>query len=119
MSRELKKYGIRATKKPARSLLVSSVCLVRNEKDETGYCYINFDQPFVEAVGKALPRGVSEHSPAVISVVFYPRTMSWLVQAGYVGSGTPVLLWKSANRPAWLNFYRMSNKNAYHPEKAS
>lgn len=106
MSKELQKYRIRATRRPAKNELLSSTALVRNEKGEAGYCYINFDQPLVEKVGKVLPRGVSKEDPAVLSIRFYPRTQVWLIVAQYVSGEHETLLWKTPERPVWLNLYR-------------
>lgn len=104
--RERKKYQLRATIKPAKNPVVSTVFLVRNEEGEVGYCYVNFSRDFVERVGHALPRGVSVEDPACISVRFYPRTKVWLVVAQYVDGSGEVLLWRTEQKPSWLNFYR-------------
>jgi hypothetical protein len=61
---ERKKYQLRATIKPAKNPLVSSVVVVRNEAGDVGYCYVNFSKDFVQKVGNVLPRGVSEEDPA-------------------------------------------------------
>jgi hypothetical protein len=106
MSKELKKYGLRATRRPAKCDTVATTVVVRNEAGETGYCYIGFDEPFVHRVGTKLPRGVGTHDPAFISVRYYPRTKVWLVVAQYMAGGEEVLLWKTPTRPEWLNFYR-------------
>lgn len=106
MRGERKKYALRATPKPARNTLVSSVFTVRNEAGEAGYCYVNFNSSFVEAVGKALPRGVSAEDRACITVKFYAPTKVWLVTASYVGTGEEVLLWRAENKPTWVNFYK-------------
>lgn len=105
MRGELKKYGIRATKKPMRHQLLSSLVLVRNEKGEVGYCYIGFEESLVEKVGRVLPMGLSKDAPGFISVRYYPRTEEWLVIASYVNGGNECLLWKTKLRPSWLNFY--------------
>lgn len=106
MSKELKKYRLRATKKPAKNELLSSVVVVRNEQGEQGHCYVNFDAALVEAVGKKLPRGLMTQDPAHLIVVYYERTKVWLVSAAYVTGDHEVLLWKTEQKPAWLNFYR-------------
>lgn len=109
MGRELKKYQIRATRRPARNTLLSSTVVVRNEAGDTGYCYVNFSPELVEAVGRSLPNGVTEDDPAFLRVVYYQRTKLWLVQAQHESGGKEILLWKSAEKPAWLNFYKVSN----------
>lgn len=105
MRAELKKYRIRATKKPAKNVLLSSTVVVRNEVGDAGYCYINFDAPFVDAVGKKLQRGITEDDPAYLEVVYYPRMSVWLVKARYLHGDKEVLLWKTEQKPSWLNFY--------------
>ena len=127
MAKEAKKYGLRATKRPAKNSLVSSVCAVQNERGEQGYCYINFDAPFVTKVGNVLPRGVSYQDPAMIIVRYYSRTKVWLVLADYIAGGSETLLWRTADRPEWLNFYKVKKHDhqsqrsapprAYHPEQ--
>ena len=107
MSRELKQYRIRATCRPAKNALLSSTVVVRNEEGQAGYCYINFDAPLVEKVGKALCRGLSKDDPAYLKVVFYARTQVWLVQAEYTARDHTTLLWKTKVKPDWLNFYRV------------
>lgn len=108
MGRELKKYRIRATKKPAKSTLLSSTVVVRNESGKVGYCYINFDQPLIDAAGKALPRGLTVDDPAYLEVVYYPAMSVWLVKARYLLGDKEVLLWKTEQKPSWLNFYSRS-----------
>ena len=108
MGRELKKYQIRATKRPAKNPLLSSTVVVRNEEGSIGYCYVNFSRELVEAVGKSLPGGVTEDDPAFLRVVYYAATKIWLVQAQHESGGKEILLWKTAEKPTWLNFYKVS-----------
>jgi hypothetical protein len=111
MSRERKKFALRATYRPAKASLVSTVVAVRNEAGQHGYCYVNFDDSFIDFVGHKLPEGVSKGKEAVLSVVYYAATSVWLVKASYVDQSHTVLLWKTSEKPSWLNFHRYKEKS--------
>ena len=112
--RDAKKYAIRATRRPVKQSLVSSVVSVFNELGVQGYCYINFDAPFIEAVGKKLPRGVSKEDQAFIEVLYHAPSKVWIVAAGYVGRGADTFLWKTAEKPLWLKFFKLKAQNVSH-----
>lgn len=106
MRGELKKYQLRATRKPAKKTVLSSTVIVRNEAGQYGYCYVNFDESLEDRVGHALPHGIGPDHPANLQVLFYPRNEKWLVMAQYVGQDdSAVLLWSTDTRPGWLNFH--------------
>lgn len=103
MSRELKKYKLRATRKPMQSRYLASRVEVTDERGRDGYCYISFADEFIQAVGKRLPEGIALFSPARIEVAFDPVIKEWVVGASYQHGGLPTILWQSAQKPAWLN----------------
>lgn len=108
MGRELKKYELRATKKPARSDLVSTTVAIRGEDNSRYYCYISFSQAFVEAVGRALPRGVTIYEPAYLFVDCTKAGFD--VWACYATDTEKVKMWSvpaERGAPAWLNFYKV------------
>lgn len=102
MGRELKKYGIRSTRKPARNAFVATTIHVVDENGLAGYCYISFADALVEAIGKVLPRGVAEFDPAYIYVEYDTRRRVWKINAQYLLSSDSALLWESGDRPTWL-----------------
>lgn len=102
MGRELKKYGIRSTRKPARNPFVSTAVHVVDQDGLAGYCYISFEDAFVQAIGKALCRGVAEFDPAYVHVEFDRRTRVWRVGARYLLTSGYAQLWESVTRPVWL-----------------
>lgn len=107
MSKEFKHYQLRATKRPAKCPVLSTTVAVYNERGESGYCYINFSDTFVEAVGKRLSRGVAPFDPAFISVRYNAQLQSWEIWARYLRDQLGVLLWATADKPSWLNFYKL------------
>lgn len=102
MPSELKKYKLKATRRPKASAYLASRVMVTDDQGITGYCYITFSDEFVEAVGSALPQGVAIFSPAQIEVAFDPIVKKWLIGASYIGRGLPVILWESDTRPTWV-----------------
>lgn len=85
--KELKMYAIKATKKPTKSTTLLSTVQVVNEAKELGYCYISFSDKLVEAVGKKLPRGISDQDPALLFVLYIGG--EWCIWASYVVGGIP------------------------------
>lgn len=101
--RELKKYQLRATSRPAKwQGKIANTVVVRDAQGKVGYQYFNFDPSFITDVGKALPAGVSERNPAMVKVEYSEVIGKWLVGAHYVYRETPpVILWQADERPKW------------------
>jgi|MudIll2142460700_1097286.scaffolds.fasta_scaffold842953_1 hypothetical protein len=100
--KELKKYKLRAARKPKKHPLLSGVVHVA-DWEGTGYAYVNFDESFVDAVGKALPHGLMPSAPAYLKVLHMPGRKSWRVFAFYLRELRGTLLWESPTRPAWVS----------------
>ena len=102
--REMKRWGIRPARKAhAHPYLASAVFVVAPEG--RGYCYISFEETFVEAVGKAMLWGVGPEHPAHLKVLYKASTGVWQVFAKYLDSNLFLtLLWEQATKPAWLTY---------------
>ncbi len=106
MSREYKKYGIRATRKPTTQQgKLASTVQVLDEKNRRGYCYVNFEMPLLICVGKALPKGISERNPAFLRVEYSSTLQQWIVAAEYLDESYTAVLWKTTDKPSWLHCY--------------
>lgn len=105
MSKELKMYALKATKKPTKSTTLLSTVQVINEAWERGYCYASFSDKLVEAVGKKLPRGISDQDPAFLSVLYLEG--AWHIIAMYTSQDYATLMWKTPNKPSWLSFHKI------------
>lgn len=112
MPRELKKYGLRSVRKPALKYLLSSVVKVRDEEGRGGYCYVRFDEPLIEAVGKKLTRGLAPFDPAYLVAEYDVIRKLWVIGARYLKTDEGVILWEQDEKPAWL-------KEVYHGNNRS
>lgn len=101
--KEYKTYELRATKRPAKSTLLSTTVAIQRGTEQY-YCYVSFSEKFVQAVGKKLPRGLSKQDPAHLGVLRTDK--NWQVWARYNDSSAGVLLWTTKEVPTWLNFYK-------------
>lgn len=119
MSREMKKYRLRATRRPMRNEYVASAARVVDERGRSGYCYIGFDEPFVNAIGGKLPRGVATYDPAYVSVVYDWIKKAWVVAARYLTDDVFAILWETAEKPSWLKYTSYEEKNESSPQVQS
>lgn len=99
--RELKKYQLRASKKPKNHALLSGVVHVYGDAG-IGYTYLTFSEAFVDAVGKCMQYGLRADAPGYLKVMFMPGVKVWRVFAMYFKEERGVLLWESPEKPAWL-----------------
>ena len=99
--RELKKYKLKPGRKPKQHTLLSGVAHVL-EYDKTAYAYIQFDEAFVDAVGKALPHGLMPSKPAYLKLLHMPGRKTWRIFAQYLKQESGVLLWESPALPSWI-----------------
>lgn len=104
MPRELKHYGLKSARKARASGPVSSVVLVQREDGERGHCFVAFSPTFVQAVGKALTRGVADFDPAYIEVLYCHKRKAWAVWARYLNDHSGSALWHTPTVPSWLRF---------------
>lgn len=113
MSKEYKHFELRSVKRPTKASLLLSTVAIRDTNGEEKYCYVSFSDKLVNAVGRKMPRGLSEAEPAFLHVVFGPPGR-WGVWAQYV-SGEARLLWKTecSQPPSWLKFYKLKVKNGH------
>lgn len=112
MSKEYKHYELRSVKRPIKSKLLLSTVAIRDMAGEERYCYAAFSEKLIQAVGRGLPRGISEEDPAFLHVVFGPPGV-WAVWAQYLTDGKACKLWRTADSapPSWLKFYKHKVKN--------
>ena len=100
--KELKKYKLKAARKPREHPLLSGVAVV-GEPTGKRVSYFSFSEAFVDAVGKALPVGVSPANPAYLKVLYMPGRDTWRVFAMYFQEVRGVLLWETDTMPSWLS----------------
>jgi hypothetical protein len=102
----MKGWGIHPARKPhAHPYLASAVLVLAPEGK--GYCYIKFEEKFVQAVGHAMMWGVGQEHPAHLKVMYQASTDSWLVFAKYLDSHSfTTLLWEQKTAPKWLIYRR-------------
>ena len=98
--KDAKKYKLQAAKKPIRHQLLSGVIHVCDERGRRP-AYISFSEEFVDAVGRALPQGLSPQSPAHIKVLSLPGRSTWRIFAMYIKDARGVLLWEAKELPIW------------------
>lgn len=67
-----------------------------------GYAYFSFSEAFVDAVGKALPNGVSVEFPAFLKVLQHISTKKYQIFAMYLEETRGILLWEEDEYPEWL-----------------
>lgn len=98
--KEAKKYKLRATRKPQKHPLLSGVAHVCDEQGRRPANF-SFSEAFVDAVGKALPHGLSPAHPAYIKILHLPGRKVWRVFAMYLREERGSLLWEASALPAW------------------
>lgn len=104
-AREMKKWGLKASiAARVHESLAGVVYLITPEGKN--YCRIWFSDAFAEAVGKALPYGVTVETPAFIKVVFLPSREVWQVFAKYLHAKQQQLLWETQEKPCWVRVHR-------------
>ena len=98
--KEAKKFKLRAARKPIRHSLLSGVVHVCDQHGKRP-AYISFSEDFVDAVGRALPQGVTPSRPAYIKVLHIHGKNLWRVFAMYFKEEIGALLWESPHQPEW------------------
>lgn len=119
MSREMKKYRLRATRRPMRNEYVASAARVVDERGRSGYCYIGFDEPLVDAVGSKLPRGVAPFDPAYLSITYDWIKQVWVIAARYIADDVFAIMWETATKPSWLKYTSYEDQNDHSATDAS
>jgi hypothetical protein len=97
--KEAKRYDLRPARTPQKDPRLSGVVSVLSTAGSK-ISFIHFNEAFVEAVGKELPKGVSPDNPAFIRVMQSGK--AWKVFAMYLKSNEGCLLWESEQIPAWI-----------------
>lgn len=100
--KEFKHFELRSTRKPSQDKRLASAVTVVDHEGKPGYAYVAFSETFVLAVGQALPLGVSTQDPAHLHVVFDVRSNEWVINARYVTGNSVTELWRSTEKPEWL-----------------
>ncbi len=114
-AREYKKFGIKAARKPQEGYPVAGVVQVVG-KDGGGFVYVKFSEVFVEAVGKAMPYGVSAATPCYLKAVWLP-TGKWRVVCYYFGRRNGCVLWE-ASHLEWVKKVKRGERNGACTEAA-
>lgn len=96
---------MREGRKPQPHSLLSGVVQIRGDSGP-GYAFIRFTEDFVDAVGRALPHGLSPAHPAYLKLLYMPGREVWRLFALYLYEERGVLLWETAERPHWVGKIR-------------
>jgi hypothetical protein len=82
-----------------------------------GACKIRFTEAFADAVGVALPQGISPIHPAHLKVMQAGDAL-WRVFAFYIREEKGVLLWETETKPAWLKQIKRTDHGKSKKDKA-
>lgn len=99
--REVKRFGLKAARRPCVHPLLSGVVHVCDAAGKW-VANIKFTEAFVDAVGKALPQGLTPSRPAYIKVLHMPGRKTWRVFAMYLDNTHGALLWETSDPPHWI-----------------
>lgn len=103
MAREYKHYGIRKARSPKNLGPLATTIAVTTEEGSRGFGYVHFAESLTKAVGKKLPRGVSQQDPAFLEITYVEDRREWEISARYLASDGAALLWRTDTKPSWLN----------------
>ena len=99
--KDAKKYKLTRSRKPQKHPLLSGVVHVCDAQGRRP-SYITFSEEFVDAVGRALPLGLSPAYPAYLKVLCLPGRNLWRVFAMYLHEERGALLWETPDMPVWV-----------------
>lgn len=97
-------YGLKSARSPMENSLLSGVVLVSDEGGK-GYAYITFGEALVEAVGRVMPRGISEDDQCYLKAMLV-HGGSWRVYSYYLDNSSVRFLWEEKKRPKWIKQIR-------------
>lgn len=100
--RPLKKYKLKAARRPKKHSLLSGVVHVA-DTEGTGLSYFSFSDEFVDAVGHSLPFGLLPDHPGYIKVMYMASRKAWRIFAYYLDGTKGALLWEQKDRPDWVS----------------
>lgn len=84
-----------------RHLLLSGVVHVCDQQGRRP-AYISFSEDFVDAVGRALPTGLTPSRPAYLKALHVPGRNTWRIFAMHFREETGTLLWETPETPSWV-----------------
>jgi hypothetical protein len=105
--REYKKFGVKHARKPRKSAILSRVVLVADEGGR-GCCYVQFSEHLEDAVGHALPMGISPEHPAYLKIIHFGFRGLWRLYAAYLDRSKIVFLLEYGEKPEWLRNIKRS-----------
>lgn len=100
-AKELRKYELASAKKPLEHPLLSGVVRLLDSSGRVPR-YITFSESLVDAVGHALPHGLTPGDPAYLKVMPSLDGTTWLVFASYLHREESALLWETDEKPSWV-----------------
>lgn len=111
MGRNLISFDIRRTRTPTIQGGLSSTMLVILKNRKVGYITIGFSYALVRFVGNILPRGISVHDPAYMSLVLDPDRDCYILYAQYLEDAGKekskrYVLFEIEQKPEWLRGVR-------------
>lgn len=115
-TREMARWGICAARKPQGHSSLSSVVYVVDGEGK-GACKIRFTEAFADAVGLALPEGISPVHPAHLKVMQAGDAL-WRIFAFYIREERGVLLWETEVKPAWMKQIKRADHGKSKKDKA-
>lgn len=99
--KEVKRFRLLPGRKPQEHPLLSGVVRVCDSTG-IGTANIKFTEHFVDAVGKALPSGLTPSDPAYLKLIYMPGDKVWRLWAMYLKTERGVVLWDMEALPAWV-----------------
>lgn len=100
------RFCIKKARTPRVQGGLSSTMLVVLENREVGHLTVGFSHALVRFVGSVLPRGVSPHDPAYMTLALDPERDCYILYAQYLGDGQVrpkrYPLCEITHRPEWL-----------------
>lgn len=97
-----KRFEIKHARRPAIQGGLSSTVVV----DGTGFVDVSFNEELVKRAGKILPRGVSDFTPAFMTLRSDKEGTKYTMYVQYVGRAGSFKLLQFEERPKWLQFAR-------------
>lgn len=99
MNMEKPEYKFRYAAKPQIDSRISGTVYVVDQFGR-GYCYVRWAEPFANALGWFMPRGISKDYPCYLRVVQMPHL--WRVFGLYIDGGAGAILAEYMMVPAWI-----------------
>jgi hypothetical protein len=112
MSREYKHYELRPVRTEFSAPGMSGLAMFVDAHGQGELYMVAFSRTFVEAAGKALPRGVSKQDPGFIHIR-QAEDGTCKVFVAYIFEAKAELMWETDSKPTWLKYRSWEKKDAH------